>query len=430
MQLLKPGGRLVGGLALATLVACASAPVAPPAAAPAPTIGPPAGALILAGGGRLHEDVFARFIELAGGADARIVVIPTAGTDDTFADDWPGYAPFARAGIAAVSVLHTRQRSEADSDAFVEPLRSATAVWLTGGRQWRLADAYLGTRTVRELNALLRRGGVIGGTSAGASIQPSFMVRGAVEDNSTMMAPGYEQGFGLLRDIAIDQHLLARRREDDLLSVVARYPALLGIGIDEGTALVVTGDRAEVIGSSFVAFYNAADRGVLPYYFLRPGDTFDLSARRTLTGSPVAPAVVRDELAVIAAMNRLFDAMRSQDTAAIRRLAHPELRIFVPGTRDDRPALRVSTIDEFIAQVAASSERLDEAALQPEVRIDGNLATIWTYYEFRRDERFSHCGHDAFHFARADDGWQIIGLAYTTRPHDCTPGPYPTRHDP
>jgi cyanophycinase len=430
VPLLNPAGRLVGALALATAVACASTPVAPPVAAPGPTIGPAAGTLILAGGGRLHDDVLARFIGLAGGADARIVVIPTAGTDDAFADDWPGYAPFVTAGIAAVSVLHTRHRSEADSDAFVEPLRSATGVWITGGRQWRLADAYLGTRTVRELNALLRRGGVIGGTSAGASIQPSYMVRGAVEGNTTMMAPGYEQGFGLLRDIAIDQHLLARRRENDLLTVIARYPALLGIGIDEGTALVVTGDRADVIGSSVVAFYNAADRGVLPYYFLRSGDTFDLSARRTTAGSPVAPAVVRDELAVIATMNRLFDAMRSQDTAAIRRLAHPELRIFVPGTGNDRPALRVSTLDEFIAQVAASSERLDEAALQPEVRIDGNLATIWTYYEFRRGERFSHCGHDAFHFARADDGWQIVGLAYTTRAQDCTPGPHPSERTP
>jgi cyanophycinase len=360
-----------------------------------------------------------RFIELAGGAGARIVIVPAAGTDDTFPDHWPGYRVFREAGVMDVAVLHTRDPVEADSDAFVQPLRRATAVWLPGGRQWRLADAYLGTRTLRELHALLDRGGVIGGTSAGASIQASYMVRGAVEGNTIMMAPGYEEGFGFLRGAAIDQHLLARGREDDMLEVIARHPGLIGIGLDEGTAIVVTGDRATVLGRGRVAFYNAADRGNLDYYFLRTGDEFDLGARRTLAGTPAQPAQVRDEVDVTAVMNRLFDAMRAQDTAAIRLLAHPELRLFVPGEQHGAPALRVATLDEFIASVAAATERLDERALAPEIRVDGNLAAIWTYYDFRRGDDFSHCGYDAFHMARTGSGWRIIGLAYTTRQHGC-----------
>jgi hypothetical protein len=122
---------------------------------------------------------------------------------------------------------------------------------------------------------------------------------------------------------------------------------------------------------------------------------------------------------VIAVMDGLFDAMRSRDTAAIRALAHPELRLFVPITGADGPAIRVATLDEFIHSVAASPALLDERAFRPEVRIDGELATIWTYYEFRRGDAFSHCGYDAFHFARDTGGWKIVGLAYTIRQQDC-----------
>jgi cyanophycinase len=110
------------------------------------------------------------------------------------------------------------------------------------------------------------------------------MVRGAVEGNTIMMAPGYERGFGFLRGAAVDQHLLARGRENDMLEVIARYPELLGIGLDEGTAIHVTGDRAEVIGRSLVAFYNTRDADGEPYYFLGAGDVFDLGARRVISG--------------------------------------------------------------------------------------------------------------------------------------------------
>ena len=150
-------------------------------------------------------------------------------------------------------------------------------MWFPGGRQWRLVDAYLGTRTQRELEAVLARGGVIGGTSAGATIQGSYLVRGAREGNTIMMAPGYEVGFGYLKNVAVDQHLLARKREKDMLQVVEKHPELLGIGIDEGTAIVVQGDQFEVIGASKVAIYENGK----PYFFLSPGDRFDLAIRQT-----------------------------------------------------------------------------------------------------------------------------------------------------
>lgn len=382
-------------------------------------VGPDRGTLFIAGGGNLGEELIGRFVELAGGADARIVVIPTAATEDSFPESWPSLRMFREAGARHVTLLHTRSPDTANSSSFVEPLRSATGVWLAGGRQWRLADVYIGTRTLDEMRRLLDRGGVIGGTSAGASIQASYMVRGAVESNAIMMAPGHETGFGLLRNTAIDQHLTARGRQEDLLEVVRRYPRLLGIGLDEGTAIIVNGDRASIAGRGRVAFYNTVDAGDLAYYFLSDGDTFDLAGRRTREGTPIPPHKIEVEVAVLAAMDRLFDAMRSQDTAAIRALVHPDIRIFVPQERDGSRSIRVSTADQFIAQIAAAAERLDERPLRPEVRVDGPLATVWTWYEFRRGTTFSHCGTDAFHFVRSDTGWIITALSYTVQPTGC-----------
>src|SRR5690606_2223646 len=129
---------------------------------------------------------------------------------------------------------------------------------------------------------------------------------------------------------AIDQHLTARGRQDDMLAVVQAHPGLLGIGIDEGTALIVSRDHAEVAGRGRVAFYNTADADGLDYYFLADGDSFDLARRRTLSGRRITPQTVRDEAEVIATMNRLFDAMRTRDTASIRAIAHPQLRTFIP----------------------------------------------------------------------------------------------------
>ncbi len=100
-----------------------------------------------------------------------------------------------------------------------------------------------------------------------------------------MMAPGYEKGFGYLRGVAVDQHLIRRKREEDLLQVIDRHPELLGIGIDESTAIVVQRDRFEVIGESKVAIYDPRYRpadGAKRYYFLSPGERFDLAERKKL----------------------------------------------------------------------------------------------------------------------------------------------------
>jgi cyanophycinase len=239
------------------------------------SVGPRSGSLVIVGGGSVGPAIVNRFLELAGGRNAPIVVIPTADTREQYDDAWLQRLFLVRAGATDVTVLHTRERAVADSGSFNQPLEKARGVWFGGGRQWRLVDSYLNTRTHRELWKVLERGGVIGGSSAGATIQGSYLVRGAREGNQIMMAPGYEVGLGFLRNTAIDQHLLKRNRQEDLVAVVAKHPSLLGIGIDESTAIVVEGDRFEVIGESKVAIYEHGRK----YYFLNPGDRFDLGKR-------------------------------------------------------------------------------------------------------------------------------------------------------
>ncbi len=131
-----------------------------------------------------------------------------------------------------------------------------------------------------ELWALLERGGVIGGSSAGATIQGSYLARGDTETNEIMMGD-HEVGLAFLKNVAIDQHLLRRNRQFDLLEITAARPELLGIGLDENTAIVVQGDEFEVIGQSYVAIYDNArqiDSGG-DFYFLSPGDRYNLATR-------------------------------------------------------------------------------------------------------------------------------------------------------
>ena len=250
------------------------------------TLGPAKGSLIIVGGGGMPKVIFDRFFEAAGGRDAKLVVVPTAGSGAEYDESTSSVKMFKKAGATNVHLLHTRDPKMADSDEFIAILRDARAVWFGGGRQWRLADAYLGTKTEAAFHDVLKRGGVIGGSSAGATIQGSYLVRGAPEGNQIMMSPGHEKGFGFVRRSAIDQHLLARERENDMLPVIRKHPHLLGIGIDESTALYVRGNSAEVIGKSKVLFYDIALEktvGKKFYTTLGPGDRYDLKSRRKLS---------------------------------------------------------------------------------------------------------------------------------------------------
>ena len=276
-------GQIASAIALATLWI---SPVTAQKSA-----GPAHGTLIVDGGGAT-EPIVRRFVELAGGPQARIVVIPTAPSAIRFGDDsvilnpdwprdrkeWGHYHEYLKRWFAVdhIEVVHTRDRNEADTQSFAAPLLSATGVYLPPGNSGRLAEAYLGTRTQMTLKALLDRGGVIFGSSAGAIIQGSFTVRGR-PDKPLLIAPGRTTGFGFLTNVAINPHLTSAKRDAELVNVADAHPHILGIGIDDDAALVVRQNIFEVIGTGRVAIYDNVRRDGSWYYWLMPGDRFDLS---------------------------------------------------------------------------------------------------------------------------------------------------------
>jgi cyanophycinase len=130
----------------------------------------------------------------------------------------------------------------------------------------------------------LERGGVIGGSSAGATIQGDYLVRGAIAGSDIVMTPEpeHERGFKFLRKVAIDQHINTRNRWDDIIPVIKKYPEMLGIGLSEGTAIVVTGDRFQVIGKWKVAIHDNTriyQPWEKPYYVLSVGDVYNMKTR-------------------------------------------------------------------------------------------------------------------------------------------------------
>src|SRR5262249_39745448 len=157
-----------------------------------------------------------------GGPAAPIVVIPTAGGEAEYGSSWNGTRQFKSAGATNITVLHTTKRDVADSEDFVRPIQAARGGFFTGGRPGPVGGGHLNTRTHRELVALLERGGVIGGSSAGATIQGSFLARGDTKGNELMIGDHLE-GLAFLRKSAIDQHLLRRNRQFDLLEVIEKY---------------------------------------------------------------------------------------------------------------------------------------------------------------------------------------------------------------
>ena len=259
--------------------------------------GPARGTLVLTGG-EFGEGVAQRFVALAGGPETEVVYIPSASSGLKFPSGFiyePPDADIPAAntkefelelakllGVKRVIVLHTKSRQTADSEAFVAPLKRAKAVWLGPGNAGRYVNFFAGTRTEHEIKAVLERGGVVGGNSAGAIIPGSFIVRGR-PDKPVLMAKGRERGFGFLRNVVVNPHLTEAKRENELVNVLDAHPELLGIGIDEKAAIVVQGDQFEVIGEGRVAIYDDKKYDRNWYYWLAPGDKFDLRSRTKIS---------------------------------------------------------------------------------------------------------------------------------------------------
>ncbi|MEM6296918.1 MAG: cyanophycinase [Myxococcota bacterium] len=218
----------------------------PPSLQVAPRVAfPLAGTVVAHGGGPLRADVISRFAQHCG-RDGTLVLIPTAAEGADNPATLEKLPKRWRKRVGTVDVLHTLDRQRADDPAFVAPLREAACVWIGGGAQGRLRDAYVDTRLHDALHDVLLRGGAVGGYSAGAAILSDVIIRKGNPD------PVEDIGFGLLPGAIIDQHFVVKDREPRLRKMVQRHPDHVGYGIDEDTALFITGSSYEVFGASIV----------------------------------------------------------------------------------------------------------------------------------------------------------------------------------
>src|SRR6202165_4944363 len=263
--------------------------------------GGPVGPVMVIGGAedKLGERVvLSRFVQLAGGDQAHIVVISTASSLGEAATDLYRHI-FSRLGVAKVTGLRPETREEANDPAAVEALKNATGIFMTGGNQLRLSSVIGGTKLGSAILDAHGRGIVVAGTSAGASAVATHMMAfgssGATPKNRMAHV---SVGLGLLVNVVVDQHFEQRTRLGRLLAVVAQSPSLIGLGLDEDTAAIVDGDDIlEVIGRGAVTIVDGSDviteafpvSGHKPtmvsnarLHSLPSGYRFDLRARRVL----------------------------------------------------------------------------------------------------------------------------------------------------
>ena len=251
---------------------------------PASRVGPPQGTIVLASA--QTPAILTRFVELAGGPDSLIIMIPTASMNrpggglQTFQSRTPPESGLKAVGAKNVVVLHTFDRPVADSDSFVEPIKRAAGVWLGGGMPEHLLDTYSGTKVELELRNLLARGGVVGGLSAGAVVLASDTVNGALGPDRQWVV---RNAFGFLRGVAFQPHA---ERGPRVESWTLKRPDLLRIAGDNSTAWVVRGDIAEIIGEGNAYVYEqSANVANAPFATLRAGDRYDLAAQVIRRGS-------------------------------------------------------------------------------------------------------------------------------------------------
>jgi cyanophycinase len=257
------------------------------------------GHLILIGGGEKPPEAMRKFVELAGGPQALIVAIPTASSEP---DTGAYYVKLFKEeyGCSNVTPLEIKSKADATRAEYAELAGKAGGIFFSGGVQDRIASALLGTPVGAAIAAAFARGAVIGGTSAGTACQSDPMITGE-GDFKVIRANSVElwTGLGFFRGVVVDQHFIARQRTNRLVSVILEHPDLLGVGVDEDTAVWVRPDDTfQVIGTSCVMVLDAkgvevtrrmVETGLdllgvhgMRVHVLLPGEGFDLAGRTVL----------------------------------------------------------------------------------------------------------------------------------------------------
>ncbi|WP_346291459.1 cyanophycinase [Sphaerothrix gracilis] len=262
------------------------------------------GQLVIIGGAEDKRDdcaILREFVRRSGGIRAHLVVMTVAtGLPREVGEDYRRI--FERLGVEQIEILDTAERDQADRPEAIAQIEAATGIFFTGGDQSRITEVLKGTELERVLHQRYEAGAVIAGTSAGAAMMPDMMIlEGEAETNPRVEVVTMDQGMGFLPGVVIDQHFAERGRLGRLLAAIAQQPVVLGFGIDENTAIAVSGNELEVLGSGSVTVVDVADLSHdnlsetlrdeplalcdVRLHILPAGYRFDLDTRRPLTAA-------------------------------------------------------------------------------------------------------------------------------------------------
>jgi cyanophycinase len=259
------------------------------------------GSLIVIGGREDKRGEMHILRAIAERIDGGPLVVATVGTSRA-AEAWREYrALFHKIGVGSVAHLHVDVRDDAFSPEKLEVLEGARGIFFTGGDQLQITSRVGGAPICERIRDLLARGGTVAGTSAGASAMSETMLVAAPSDESPRMdAVQMAPGLGLIAGVIIDQHFAERGRLGRLVGAVAKNPRLLGIGLDEDTAVIAEGTMLRVMGSGAVyvvdgvreSYTNVSEEKPdsvtsvfdLKLHILSAGDSYDLERRRPARG--------------------------------------------------------------------------------------------------------------------------------------------------
>jgi len=217
------------------------------------------GKLIIIGGGDILDTMYNLFAKEIGGKDQPIVYIPTATDDEPWIQAGGHLVKFTSRGFTNLTTVHTRDKQKANDPVFIDRIRKAKGVFIGGGDQANIANAFLGTAVHQELFSLLNRGGIIMGTSAGATIMGDLMITGWEQRKAPNVLHTYPPGLAFMKNTSIDQHVLVRNRQFDLVPMMEANTSILGMALDEATAAYVNRDSIQVIGRSYMMIYDQHD---------------------------------------------------------------------------------------------------------------------------------------------------------------------------
>ncbi len=287
--------------AMLSLVPFLAALAGPSCSPKPPAEAGPKGHLLIIGGGERTDDIMRRFTALASAFDAGKIVVFTMATGVPDEVRRETLAEYERLGVKDVAIYHLTREEALKPDAG-RILDGAGGVFFTGGDQSRLTAVLLGTPVLDRIREIYEKGGVVGGTSAGAAVQSALMITGDEKRTKDEDEPWaaiwadnvvHTEGFGFLRNAIVDQHFVTRRRHNRLISLVLENPTLIGVGIEESTAVLVRPDgKFEVLGENQILVFDArrastrasptgrlGGRG-LAMHVLLPGDVYDPATGR------------------------------------------------------------------------------------------------------------------------------------------------------